>query len=329
MVVRWGIVGCGDVAEHKGGPALYHARGSQLVAVMSRTEARAASFARRHGAKRHYTRFEDLLNDGEVDAVYVATPPHVHAQQAIACARAGKHVLCEKPMALTLAECDEMIRVADECGVQLMVAYYRRLFPAVLRIKELIEGGRIGRPTKIRAETASCYTPPPDGSSPWRVDPATAGGGFLWDIGSHRIDLMTYLLGDVIEVAAFVDTVAFDVKVDDSASLILRFAGAAHGVGVFHWNVSHGGDEIEVGGTGGRVVCDLNRHVVTLTADGGIETWTLSPPDIMHLAIVEDFVHAISEGRENCVSGREGRKANAILEAAERSSRERRVVRVR
>lgn len=328
MSIKWGIIGCGNVAEHKGGPALYRARGCELVAVMSRNETKAASFAKRHGAKRYYTRYEDLLADDEVNAVYVATPPHVHAEQVIASARAGKHVMCEKPMAMTLAECDEMIHTADQCSVQLMVAYYRRTFPAVLKIEELIDTGRIGRPTQIRTEVAGLFKPAADDELPWRVDPTVSGGGFMWDVGSHRIDLMIHLMGRINHVAAFVDTVTFDIPVEDAATLMLRFANGAHGSGIYHWNVNRGSDEIEVGGTGGRILCEMGSGRVKLTRDDGEEEWILPPPEITHLSIVEDLVAAIEQGRENCISGREGRKTNAVLEAAVRSSRDGRVVEV-
>ena len=327
-MIRWGLVGCGDVAEHKGGPGLIDADGSRLVAVASRNERRAADFAKRHGAERHYTTLEALLSDDEVDAVYVATPPHVHAEQTVTCARAGKHILCEKPMALTNAECDQMIRAADEGGVQLMVAYYRRRYPAVMKIKELLEAGRIGRPTVLRAQMAGRYQPPVDGVQPWRTDPAIAGGGFLWDVGSHRIDLMIHFLGDVAEVSAFVDTVAFDLDVDDSASVLLRQADGAQGVGIFHWNVGRGGDEIEIGGTEGRIVCDMATGCVRLIAAAGQEQWMLPPPKVTHRGIVEDLVQAIETGRQNCLPGDEGRKTNAVLAAAVESSRDGSVVRL-
>ena len=327
-MIRWGLVGCGDVAEHKGGPGLIEADGSRLVAVASRDARRAADFAQRHGAERHHTTLEALLSDSEVDAVYVATPPHVHAQQTIACARAGKHILCEKPMALTNAECDEMIRAAEEAGVQLMIAYYRRRYPAAMKIKELLEAERIGRPTVLRAQMAGCYQPPADGAQPWRTDPAIAGGGFLWDVGSHRIDLMIHFLGDVAEVSAFVETVAFDLDVDESAAVLLRYANGAQGVGIFHWNVSRGGDEIEIGGTAGRIVCDMATGCVRLTAEAGEEHWMLPPPKVTHRGIVEDLVQAVETGRRNCLPGDEGRKTNAVLAAAGESSRNRSVIRL-
>lgn len=327
-MIRWGLVGCGNVAETKGGPALRQAEGSSLVAVASRDRSRAEDFARRHGAERSYTALEDLLADDQIDGVYIATPPHVHAEQAVACAAAGKHILCEKPMAMTVPECDRIIASAAEAGVQLMVAYYRRCYPAVAKVKQLLDSGRIGTPTRIRTEAASLLDANLDPTAFWRIDPAIGGGGFLWDVGSHRIDLMVHLLGDVMQVSAFVDTTTFDIAVDDSAVLVLRFACGAQGIGAYHWNVSRRSDDLDIGGTAGGVSCNLWSGRVDLFTEEGHETWNCPPPSSTHLHLVEDFVAAIAAGRPNCCNGGEGRKTNAIIEAAVTSSREGRTVRI-
>ncbi len=256
-LLRWGLVGCGDVARNKGGPALYSTPGCSLVAVMSRNEERAASFARRHGARRYYANYEELLADPEVNAIYVATPPNAHGEPTIDALRAGKHVLCEKPMGLTLEECDRMIRAAEHGPGQLMIAYYRRKYPAVVKIKELLDQGAVGQMTKIRTEVADSYKPPADVSKFWRLDPRVAGGGFLWDVGCHRLDLMVHFAGEAAEVSAFLDTLAFEMPVEDSASVMMRFQNGVQGTGIYHWNVPSGGDTIEIGGTKGRIVCDL------------------------------------------------------------------------
>jgi predicted dehydrogenase len=327
-ILRWGLVGCGDVAQKKGGPALYKTEGCSLVAVMSRNEERAASFARQHGARRHYTNYEELLADGEVNAIYVATPPDVHLEQTMAALRAGKHVMCEKPMGLTLAECDRMIRSAAESRGQLMIAYYRRKYTAVVKIKELLDAGAVGKITKIRTEVADLHKPPADGSRPWRLDGNVAGGGFLWDVGCHRLDLMVHFAGEAAEVSAFLDTLAFDMPVEDSACLLLRFKSGAQGIGIYHWNVQSGGDAIEIGGTKGRILCDMATGKVEWFTAAGRQEWILPPPAITHQGIVEDLARAVQENRPNCVTGAEGRKTNAILEAAMRSQREKRTVAV-
>ena len=141
--VRWGIIGCGDVTEVKSGPALQKAEGSQLVAVMRRNGALAQDYARRHGVPRWYDDAQQLIDDPEVDAVYIATPPHMHKEYTLAVARAGKPVYVEKPMALNAAECQEMIDACHSAGVPLFVAYYRRALPRFVKVKELVDSGVI------------------------------------------------------------------------------------------------------------------------------------------------------------------------------------------
>jgi predicted dehydrogenase len=241
---------------------------------------------------------------------------------------AGKHVLCEKPMGLTLTECDKMIDAAKKSGTQLMIAYYRRRYPAVVKIKELLDQKAVGQLTKIRTEVADIYRGPTSGDLPWRLDPKVAGGGFLWDVGCHRLDLMVHFAGEVAEVSAFLDTAAFDIPVEDSAMLIMRFKNGVQGAGIYHWNVPSGGDTIEIGGTKGRIHCDMASGQVDLYTADGKQSWTLPPPAITHLGIVEDLVEAVRNRRTNCVDGPEGRKTNAILDAAVRSHQEKRTVAV-
>ncbi len=147
--IKWGIIGCGDVTELKSGPAFNKAEQSQLVAVMRRNAEKAADYAKRHGVPKWYSDADQLINDPEVNAIYVATPPDTHAMYAIAAMKAGKPVYVEKPMARSYAECREMIRVSEETGMPLLVAYYRRTLPAFLKVKELVDGGAIGQPLTV------------------------------------------------------------------------------------------------------------------------------------------------------------------------------------
>jgi 1,5-anhydro-D-fructose reductase (1,5-anhydro-D-mannitol-forming) len=327
MQLKWGIIGCGDVAEHKGGPALYKAAGSELVAVMSRNADRAASFAERHGARRHYTQVDELLADDEVNAVYVATPPNVHAEQTVLAAGAGKHVLCEKPMALNVAECRSMVAACQAAGVQLWVAYYRRFWPLVQRMKQLLEQNAIGQPTMARVTVTGMYRPPADGPVPWRVQAEVAGGGFLTDVGSHRLDLLVSLLGEVREVSAFTDTLSFDIPVDDSASLLLKFASGAQAVVACHWNVAAGVDELEIGGIGGRLLAaDVGAGELLVEGHGKRENLHLPPPPITHLNLVQRIGESLRTGAPNPLSGEEGMKTTAILQAAYLSSQQRTAV---
>ncbi len=328
--VRWGIIGCGDVAEHKGGPALYNVAHSRLVAVMSRRPGRAEDFARRHHAQRYYTNVEALLTDEEVNAVYVATPPNVHAELTEQAARAGKHVLCEKPMAMTVAECRRMIQACRDHGVQLMIAYYRRFFPVVIKMKEAVQAGVIGHPVRARAAVADFYTPRADGERKWLIDKGTAGGGFLTDVATHRLDLLAFFLGQVRELAAFVDTQHFDFDVDDASVLVMRFDNGAHATGTFNWNVGASIDEFEICGTRGRLLArNLGAGQLDVFADGEATSYSLPPPSITHLGLVAHFVECLRTGQPNALPGEEGIHATRMTEAAYESAREGKMVRLK
>ena len=135
--VHWGIIGVGDVTEVKSGPAFYKSGYSELIAVMRRNAEKAADYAKRHNVPKWYSDGSKLINDPAVDAVYIATPPDSHASYAIEAMRAGKPAYVEKPMAKSYAECQEMLKVSEETGMPLYVAYYRRTLPAFLKAKEL------------------------------------------------------------------------------------------------------------------------------------------------------------------------------------------------
>lgn len=325
--VRWGIIGSGDVAEKKGGPALYNVESSRLVAVMSRREEKAQDFASRHGAERHYSRVEDLLGDEEINAVYVATPPSSHMEIVAMTARAGKHVLLEKPMAMTVEECERIIEACREYGVSLMVAYYRRFFPVVEHMKRLVEQGNIGRVVRARAQTTSFYAPRADGERSWLSDPGIAGGGFLTDVGTHRLDLLAHILGPPREVAAFVDTQTLDVAVDDSSPLAMRFENGVHATAEFNWNVGVPVDEFEVCGTAGRILCrGLDAGELDLISANGKQSFLLPASSITHRGLVEHYVQCILENRLNLLPGEEGMVATSITEAAYLSSEQGRSV---
>lgn len=325
--VCWGIIGSGDVAENKGGRALYSVAGSRLVAVMSRREEKARDFAHRHGADRYYSRVEDLINDEEVNAVYIATPPSSHSAIAVMAAQAGKHVLVEKPMAITTDECEEMIEACRESCVHLMVAYYRRFFPVVERIKQLVEQGAIGQIVRARAQTASFYAPREDGERSWLNDPDIAGGGFLTDVGTHRLDLLVHILGPPCEVAAYADTDILNTDVDDSSSLIMRFENGVHGTAEFNWNIGAPIDEFEVCGTGGRILCrGLDAGELELISGDEKRSFHLPAPSITHLGLVSHYVQCLLAGQPNQLNGEEGMMTTSITEAAYVSSEQKRSI---
>jgi predicted dehydrogenase len=229
MPVRWGLLGCGDIVRKRVAQAILDDPRSRLLAACRRDPDQLRDVCRIFGIERAYLRDAELLADPEVDAVYIATPVRLHLPQTLAAAAAGKHVLVEKPMARNVAECDQMIDACRAAGVGLGVAYYRRFYPIVARMKELLTSGEIGRPLAISAVTSTTFAFGPSDAGYWRVVPAEGGGGALMDIGSHRLNLFLDLFGEVTDVQARIDTLLGPYEAEDAATLSLRFRNGAHG----------------------------------------------------------------------------------------------------
>jgi predicted dehydrogenase len=257
--------------------------------------------------------------------VYVATPVHLHASQSLAAARAGKHVLVEKPMALCSAECQEMIEVCETHGVLLDVCYYQRFNARHQKVRELVQTGAIGQVTMAQARQASLY-PPQVGS--WHQDPALGGGGAIMDVGVHGIDTLRFVLGEVEAVTAMVDTVAFDYPVDDTATILLRFEGGAQAVVSAAFSVSGVDsptlDYLEVSGTGGRIwtspihAKDSSGALRLMTPDGE-ERFHFTQST--HKAVIEACSRSILQGEPAPIPGREGLAGMQVVEAAYASAR--------
>lgn len=315
-ILRWGILGCGNVAEHKGGPPLYTVQDSELIAVMRRDRTKAETFAERHGAKRVYIDVDELLSDSDINAVYIATPPNLHCEQTIRAAHFGKHVLCEKPMAMNVDECQRMVDACKDAGVALMVAYYRNFFPNVEKMKSLMDDGAIGDVVLARINCTGYYNPNREDLKNWRINREISGGGVLMDIGSHRISLLEYLMGDIESVSGYADSVNLDIPVDDSAILAFRFENGTHAVANINWNVGVSRDDVEVFGTKGSLKCSpLNSGNLLLEtkAEGKVEL-NQTPLTHTHTGLVEDFVKHLKTGKPIRCSGESGLKTNAVIE---------------
>ena len=313
--LRWGILGCGDVAEYKGGPPLYSVDDSELIAVMRRDRAKAEDFAERHGAKRVYTDVGELLADDALNAIYVATPPYLHCEQTVRVAEAGKHVFCEKPMAMTVEECQRMVDACRDAGVTLMLAYYRNFYPNIVKMKALMSEGAIGEVVLAKVNHTGFYNPNRHDLSSWRVDPKISGGGVLMDLGSHRISLLQYLMGDVESVQGYAETVHLDIEVDDSTVFTLRFESGVHAVANINWNVGVSIDDVEVYGTEGCLRCSpLNSGNLTLeTKSKGLVELHQTPLPHTHTGLVEDFINHLKTGEPIRCSGESGLQTNAVI----------------
>ncbi|HEX8916679.1 MAG TPA: Gfo/Idh/MocA family oxidoreductase [Humisphaera sp.] len=284
--VRWGIIGCGDVTEVKSGPALQKATGSSLVAVMRRDAAKAADYARRHNVPRSYGDADQLINDPDVNAVYVATPPGSHCEYAVRAAAAGKPVYVEKPMARTHAECVRMIDAAKAArggaGVPLFVAYYRRRLPRFLRFKQLVDDGAVG---DVRFVTITHYQRPNprelDGSH-WHIDPAIAGAGRFLDLAPHALDVLDYVLGPVAEAGGTAANQGGHYAAEDIVTAHWRHASGALGTGVWCFTSFDRDDRIEIVGSKGTITfaCFETTPVRLWTATGTQEFPEPTPPHV-------------------------------------------------
>src|SRR5258708_3862758 len=219
----WGLIGCGDITQKRVAPAIRDSASCELIAVTRAQSELAPAFAKQFSAKRWYLDWKKLLLDEEIGAVYIATPVHLHAEQAIAAAEAGKHVLCEKPMAMNVRECEQMIDACRAHKVKLGVAYYRHFYPVIDRIKAILRSGEIGAPVLAQINAFERFDPATDDPRAWLLKKEIAGGGPMFDFGCHRIEALTNIFGPVIEVKAMTANVVFDREVEDTATALFRF----------------------------------------------------------------------------------------------------------
>jgi predicted dehydrogenase len=316
-VLGWGLLGCGDIAAKRVAGALRDAPGSALVAVARARAELAEAFARAHGARRSHADWRDLLRDPEVEAVYVATPVRWHAGQAVAAAEAGRHVLCEKPMALDAAECDRMIAAARANGVRLGVAYYRHHYPVVARLRALLASGALGRPVLARAECFERFDAAPDHPRAWFLRRSESGGGPMMDFGCHRIEVLLDLLGSVRAVEASLANVLFRERdVEDTCVARLDFGSGASAVLTVTHAAAERRDHFELVGTEGSAhVPVLNDGRLRLVTPAGTREEQHPPHANLHQPLVDDFVRAVREGRDPAVSGEVGREVSRVLDA--------------
>ena len=313
--VGWGLVGCGDIARKRVAPALRDLENCELVAVSRADAARAESFAAEFGAKRWHADWRDLIKDPEVEAVYVATPVHLHAEQAVAAAEAGKHVLCEKPMALTVAECERMNAAAEANGVRLGVAYYRRFYPAVERLRKILESGEIGVPVVAQVNAFERFDPVTENPRSWLLDRRQSGGGPMFDFGCHRIEVLLSLFGEVKAVKGLATNVLFEREVEDTACALLQFERGTQGVISVTHAASEPQDTLEIFGSEGSVrVDELNKGHLCVMSKEGMSTERHPPHANLHQPLIDDFTRAVVEGRPPRVDGQVGQKVSEILE---------------
>ena len=292
--------------------------------MMRRDPILAEELGRKHGASKIYTNLEDLLNDESIDAVYVATPVYLHKEQTIMAANYGKHVLCEKPMAMNASEGRDMVKACYENQVKLMLCYYQRFNRRHQKIKELLETGEIGQVTAVRI--TNC-TYKPAGTDEWRQQPDISGGGNLMDVGSHCVDLLRYLFGEISSVSSLVDTLAFDYPVDDTATMLLELSGSIHAVVSTHWSAlipdTKHSSELSIYGTKGTIV---STPMVDKFSKGSLMLMTENQrsefqyEESTHKQMLKAFAQGIDGSGPVPITGEDGVAVSQVIDAAYKSA---------
>ena len=310
--ICWGILGCGDVTEVKSGPALQNANRSSVAAVMRRDGAKAQDYATRHGIDTWYDDARSLINDKNVNAIYIATPPESHMDLTMQALASGKPVFVEKPMARNVAECDAMIEAADAADQSLIVAYYRRALPRFEKMRQIVQDGTIGTPRLARITQFSPRQKRDEND--WRVNPETAGGGLFYDTQSHTLDWLHYVFGTPHNISGLKLQQADEYPAEDFVSYTCQFGDIAV-AGTSAFTVGESREEVTIYGDTGSVSMSFFSYTpLTLKKDGQMEIIAIADPAHMHQPFVEAIVAHLLDGTENPCSGRDARQVNAVLE---------------
>jgi predicted dehydrogenase len=299
-MLNWLVIGVGDIARKRVLPAVLAEPRSRLYALLTRDPLKAEAYP---GALA-FTDLGAALNDASIDAVYVASPVAMHAEQTIASLRAAKHVLCEKPVALDYAQAESMVAAAREAGRLLGIAYYRRLYPKLIRARQLIAEGAIGQPVLAEANYHGWLESPDRG---WLKDPALAGGGPLYDVGSHRIDACNFLFGQPLRATGLLSNALHALAVEDSATTLVEYSGGLHAVVDVRWNSRIQRDQFRIVGTEGEIdLSPLNGPTLrVLDSDGKLREEQLPTHANVHFPLIENFVAAVLDGAPLACPGEE------------------------
>ena len=294
-MLNWIVIGIGDITRKRVIPGILAEPRSHLYGVVTRDPGKAAAYN-----VKSWTRLEDALDDSSIDAVYVASPVFLHSEQTITALRAGKHVLCEKPVAMDYQQASEMQRVAEKTGKTLGIAYYRRMYPKVRRAMELLAAGVIGKPVLAEINCRDWFNDEA-GTRTWLLDPAKSGGGPLYDIASHRIDLLNFFFGAPARAAGFVSNLVHLNSVEDNATVLVDYESGVRGIVDVRWHCRIPSDEFRIIGIEGTIdLSPLNGP--GLVYPGGSEQ--LPPHANLHFPCIENFVSAVLTGAPLAASGK-------------------------
>lgn len=318
-LVRWGMIGCGDVTEVKSGPAFQNIEGSELIAVMRRNKEKAKDYAKRHKIAKWYNDADELINDPDINAIYIATHPDSHSDYTIKAAKAGKNVYVEKPMARTYKECREMVKACDQASVSLFAAYYRRCLPNFLRVKELVDSGAIG---EVRFVSIELYYPPKKedlsrATKPWRVIPEISGGGYFFDLAPHQLDFLDYVFGPISSVKGLTANQAKLYPAEDIVFADFVFESGILGSGIWCFTVCDSSmkDCTQIIGSKGKISYSTFEPMpVRLETAKGVKEFDLGTPKHIQQPLIKTVVDELLE-RGKCPStGTTAARTNKVMD---------------
>lgn len=336
--VKWGVIGAGGIADRRTIPGMLLAQNAELVAIMEVNMELAEKIRAKYNAKKAYDNVDALLTDPDVEAVYIASPVIFHKEQAIKAAKAGKHILIEKPLALTVKDGEEVLEACKKNKVKIAAGFMMRFHPYHQKLKEMIQGGAIGSVVSCGAQFTCWY---PDMENAWRQNKAQSGGGALMDMGVHCIDLIQFITGEkAIKVAALNKTKTFQYEVEDSSSVLFELDNGAFCHVDSNFNIPDAAAKwrIEFYGTKGRIIADETigqveggKLDVLITGDGGSydakqekEAAVSSSIDVefgnMYAREIESFGESLLTGKSLAVPAEEAIQVQRIVEAAYESA---------
>ncbi|RCH56619.1 gfo/Idh/MocA family oxidoreductase [Mucilaginibacter hurinus] len=315
MQINWGIIGCGDVTEKKSGPAFNKVPNSRLVAVMRRDGEKAADYARRHSVGKWYGDSDAMLNDPDINAVYIATPPAFHLPYALAALKIGLHVYVEKPVTLNADEAGQMAAAAKISKAKLTVAHYRRAVPLFIKIKELLDNNSIGEVRTVQMRLWQSRKAPlvAGTESNWRVQPHLSGGGYFHDLAPHQLDLMLYYFGEPEKYHGFSLNQAKLTPADDNVNGQILFKSGITFNGSWCFNVGENeqDDKCEIVGTKGKITFAVFGNYIRLN-DELIE---FTHPEHIQQPMIEQVVRYFNDERNNPCSAEEAVTLMEIMDA--------------
>jgi len=329
----WGIIGTGLHAEHIVSPVLGENSTTKFVAVCDIDKERAQSFAARNGIGQVYTSLEKMLADPELDVLYIATPNHLHAEQTVQAADAGKHVFCEKPMALTVPECESMIEACNRNRVKLCVGFQNRYHPAHIEARRYIQSGQVGVINVAKAQFGRSHIT----MEGWRSDPKMAGAGALVGQGIHAIDLLRYLMDtEVTEVFSMTNAEPSRRTLEEMACVMIKFANGTYGTMLCGIVVPRSDNDAVLYGDKAKITC---KGTVGMALEGELrvegESINLAmsfpaddPGSMNYVREREDFNRWIAGSSEPDITGQNGLQMVRVINAIVESSQQGRAVKI-